>query len=97
MRIQLKQPVNPDICKAVTEYHVWHKDRDVEIMRFVCDSEGNSMLWTRVTDEGNNKMSCLLEVDHKYDADGDWVWDVIERDHRKREKENELICDYEKS
>lgn len=86
MRRAPKQGFDEDLKKAIYEYHEWHHDRHVEIIRFVCDNTGFPLILTRVVDEDGVRMSCLLE--HTHFSRG---WDVMEREHCERQDEFEMV------
>ena len=91
---KLKQQINKDIVKAVTEYHEWHGDKNICVIRFVCNSIGEPLIWTRVMDEHGRHVTCLLDFDFHHE-DGNLIWDIIEVYHSSREDEDNLISGYE--
>lgn len=85
---KLVQKIDYKLRKAVLDYHDYHGDKDVEIVGFVCDPVGESMIHTRVTDENGKPVSCLLQF--YYNGD----WNISEYDGLHRECEHCLLQDY---
>lgn len=71
--MRLKQYFNPDLRKAVREYHMAQRDTKVQLVRWVCDPEGYSLLLVRFTDEQGKKVSSLMSCDTPCGPDDEWV------------------------
>ena len=86
-RPKLQQAFDYSLRKAVEAYHEYHGDKNVHLIRFVCDPCGDSLLLTRVTDADGHKMSVLLECNN-------WsgVWNINEDRSCSREEEYCMLC-----
>lgn len=82
-----KQYFAADLKKAVLDYHEWHGDTNVQLIGFVCDCLGDSLILTRVKDENKKKQSCLLSF--YVMAGGEW--DISEVESCSRENEFYMV------
>lgn len=87
--MRLKQYFNPDLRKAVELYHMAQRDTKVQLVRWVCDPDGYSLLLVRFTDEQGKKVSSLMSCDAPCGPDDAWV--VRECTSCPREDESYMV------
>ncbi|MBR6030182.1 MAG: hypothetical protein IKP40_13950 [Clostridia bacterium] len=87
--MRVKQQFNPDLRKAVQDYHLAQRDSGVQLVRWVCDPDGYSLLLVRFEDEQGRKVSGLMSCDAPWGPDDAWAVDEVRT--CPREDEHDMV------
>lgn len=83
--------VSDDIVKAVNDYYIPHRQQNVQIVRWIPDPDGHSLLQVRLIDEAGKKKTVFLDVFKLRGTTSPQDVDVCELYVTDRENEENMI------
>ena len=86
----MKQAFCKELEEAVRTYYLPHRDKNIRMVRFICDDEGDPMLLVRFVDERGVRMSALMSYIRNY-GDYEDAFDVKEEYAVVRGDEQKLL------